>query len=450
MMILHQEKFEQNMPKIEVLLNKWGIPQNGPTWHYKKADILRWLENFEPSEVDDAFLLMEKIQHHGENAIRETIADLSDELMNILGEDLKRSLFLPLGLSPSSSGAIFLYEFRHDLALSEHQFSTWPCKIDSDVRALVFFDDLIGSGSQAVRFFREYLSELRQKVLYVSLFAFARGLKRVQEDSGFRTVLTGVRLSDEYRAFTEDSMIFRDATQRLRIKSLAEKYGKRLYPSHPLGYDDTQSLVVFSHNTPNNTLPVIWAGSKNEKVVGERWFPLWERRWRSGATPKAAEAAMIQREIPASSVPAQTSFPLFRDIQIKCWQEIPLEERPHPFPPVSLSPPPPFQPKPIGEVDYVSGWNIRLRAGLRYQLSYDFGKNDMWPEIEIVLYQRVPRLNQGGELWKRAVSAGALSTSGEWPSEVTPLGDEWLVTCWGKTLIAWNAPWWAFVPEICD
>jgi len=134
MMILHQEKFEQNMPKIEVLLNKWGIPQNGPTWHYKKADILRWLENFEPSEVDDAFLLMEKIQHHGENAIRETIADLSDELMNILGEDLKRSLFLPLGLSPSSSGAIFLYEFRHDLALSEHQFSTWPCKIHTASR----------------------------------------------------------------------------------------------------------------------------------------------------------------------------------------------------------------------------------------------------------------------------------------------------------------------------
>jgi len=44
-----------------------------------------------------------------------------------------------------------------------------------------------------------------------------------------------------------------------------------------LGYDDSQSLIVFPHNTPNNTLPIIWAGNKNEKEIGVPWNPIWER-----------------------------------------------------------------------------------------------------------------------------------------------------------------------------
>jgi hypothetical protein len=73
----------------------------------------------------------------------------------------------------------------------------------------------------------------------------------------------------------------------------------------------------------------------------------------------------------------------------------------------------------------------------------------VWPEIEIVLYQRVPPTDQGGGVWKRVVSAGAV-TSGECASDLTPQSEDWLITCWGKTVIASDAPWLAFVPETCD
>jgi|GEM_PF-3346092 len=446
-----QEQIKQRLPQIERVLDDWGCTsQVAPFRFKKKSQILCWLNNFLPSEIDDAFLLLDKIQYQDDQVIRDAIASLSQELIRVLGRRLDRSHFCPLGLSPSSSGGLYLYDFCHNLNLNERQFLAWPPReINSDVEALVFFDDMIGSGNQAIRFFREHLTGLAQPLLYVSVFAFQQGLDRVRADGGFETVLAGVPLSDEERAFGEESRVFQDVTQRLRIKSLAEKYGRLLYPSHPLGYDNTQSLLVFPHNTPNNTLPVIWAGPNNEKAPGKLWSPLWERRRTSGAAARPAGPGVPQHGTPARSPFLHTSFPPFRDILLRRWQEISFEERPHPFPPITNNASPPFPPKLSGEVDYVAGWNIRLLVGARYELTYDFGKNDGWPEIEIVLYQRVPRMAPGGGLWKRVVSAGAVS-SGEGASEVTPQSEDWLITCWGKTQIAWDAPWWAFAPETYD
>jgi hypothetical protein len=153
----------------------------------------------------------------------------------------------------------------------------------------------------------------------------------------------------------------------------------------------------------------------------------------------------VEPEQPA--LPA--SFPAFRDILLKRWQEIPIEERPRPFPPVTATSSFPFPLKPPGEIDYVEGWHVRLRSNVRYRLAYTFCTNDLWPEIEIVLFQRLLANDRGVGVWKRVVSAGAI-TSGEAASDVTPQSEDWLITCWGKTLIAWDAPWWAFVPETYD
>ena len=113
---------------------------------------------------------------------------------------------------------------------------------------------------------------------------------------------------------------------------------------------------------------------------------------------KPAASYEVEHGTHEGVLPAKTGFPPFRDIQLRHWQEIPLEERPHQRPEPLPKKCPPFEPKPDGEVDYVAGWNIRLRAGVRYRLTYDFGKNDAWREIEIVLLiSGVPRM----ELWWR-------------------------------------------------
>lgn len=61
-----------------------------------------------------------------------------------------------------------------------------------------------------------------------------------------------------------------------RYREFCYKYGKLLYKKWPLGYENSQALIVFTHATPNNTLPIIWSDSR---IAGRdiAWFPLFPR-----------------------------------------------------------------------------------------------------------------------------------------------------------------------------
>lgn len=278
------EKIKEKNASIEQILNNWGL--DGFSYGKrleKKADIEKWLQCFSPTEFEDAFQILEKIQYHNTYLIDRYIDGLSKELTNVFEDDLSKIIFYPLGESPASSGGNLLYSFRKNLGLTERSFPYVPFKdIDlSRKKAIIFFDDIIGSGNQAVRFAEQHLHDIKIDKYYVALMAFEKGLENVRNNGCFKKVIVHEIISEELRAFSLNSQVFPDADIRVRIKRLCEKYGILLYPKHPLGYDDSQALIVFPHNTPNNTLPIIWASDKNEKEPGYVWYPIWERMKRT-------------------------------------------------------------------------------------------------------------------------------------------------------------------------
>jgi len=270
---------ESKKESIEKALDEWGFVKQFPTRDFKRSQIKKWLNNFKPSEIEDAIKLLESVQYKDDHSIRDSILNLAKEIKNIFKNDLNNVKFYPLGESPSSSGGMYLYDYRKYLGLSEDNFpySSFNDNI-STTDILVFFDDMIGSGNQATNFAKNKLQNIKNDVYYISIFAYETGLKRVIDSNYFKQVLCDQILTDEEKAFNDKSFVFEDFETRERLKSLCVKYGKILYPKHPLGYDDSQSLLVFPHNTPNNTLPIYWASENNEKVHGVRWNPLWERK----------------------------------------------------------------------------------------------------------------------------------------------------------------------------
>lgn len=276
------EKIKEKNASIEQILDKWDFRPGGFSYgkrEEKKADIEKWLRRFLLSEFEDAFLILEQIQYHDSHTIDGYIEGLSRELKKVFDGDLSEIIFYPLGESPSSSGGNLLYSYRKNLGLPESSFPyDYFKKIDlSGKKAIVFFDDIIGSGNQAVRFAKKHLQDIKIEKYYVALMAFERGLEKVRNNGCFKKVIVHEIISEELRAFSPESQVFPDADTRKRIKTLCEKYGKLLYPEYPLGFDDSQALIVFPHNTPNNTLPIIWASDKNEKEPGYVWYPVWER-----------------------------------------------------------------------------------------------------------------------------------------------------------------------------
>lgn len=203
-----------------------------------------------------------------------------------------RTRFLGVG-NPSESGVHLLYYFRQENNLPKNLFinsyEIFKREVtggishnvvrDLDIEYYVYLDDLCGSGSQARTYSQELVMPLKQtkpdaKVFYFVLFATTQGLQAVRDLGCFDRVSAVFELDASFQCLEPGSRIFQPETSpfvRANIKQTCEKFGRQLWPPHPLGYKNGQLLIGFNHNTPDNTLPIFWCNEYFE------WQPIFKR-----------------------------------------------------------------------------------------------------------------------------------------------------------------------------
>jgi hypothetical protein len=118
------------------------------------------------------------------------------------------------------------------------------------------------------------LSSRPFRVFFVAISGFEKALARVEEKIETLKLNITVHLcdglNDSHRCFSERSGIYSSENERMAATDIAYRKGVALCKQAPLGYGDCQALVVFSHNCPNNTLPILWDH-------GRHWTPLFRR-----------------------------------------------------------------------------------------------------------------------------------------------------------------------------
>jgi hypothetical protein len=93
-------------------------------------------------------------------------------------------------------------------------------------------------------------------------------------------------MEESVGCFDASSLIFDNPQVRLHAKKIVEEIGFQLFADREdwneqqrrdmaLGYRHAQKLIVFSFNTPNCTLPVLW---KQGVFNGKDWVALFPRR----------------------------------------------------------------------------------------------------------------------------------------------------------------------------
>jgi hypothetical protein len=114
------------------------------------------------------------------------------------------------------------------------------------------------------------------QVSYYSLLATTRGLDAVRRQTSFDNAECVMEMDDTYTSFGTTSRYFREeppVVAKADCEAMCQWYGSRLVPAHPLGYLNSQLLVGFHHNTPDNTLPIIWF----DEDSGPPWNPIFRR-----------------------------------------------------------------------------------------------------------------------------------------------------------------------------
>ncbi|MGB2867390.1 MAG: hypothetical protein WBD36_02975, partial [Bacteroidota bacterium] len=72
--------------------------------------------------------------------------------------------------------------------------------------------------------------------------------------------------------FDKQSAAFNGFGQHREVaRRMTEHYGVKIEPKRPLGYQDSQLLIGFFYNTPDNSLPIFWSSKNNWKPVFKRY-----------------------------------------------------------------------------------------------------------------------------------------------------------------------------------
>lgn len=228
--------------------------------------------------------------------IRRSNGDTRDR--TFIDEQFRQKLlatrFLGVG-NPSESGSHLLYYFRQENRLGKQYFinsheifsraghgGSIESKIrDASITRYVFIDDLCGSGAQASAYTQDLVRPLKEAnpnihVSYYTLFATSFGLSEVRKLNSFDEVAAVVELDESFKCFSQNSRVYKNQQapfSKEKAELIAKSYGTTLVPQNPLGWRNGQLLIGFCHNTPDNTLPIVWF----DEPDGTPWTPLFRR-----------------------------------------------------------------------------------------------------------------------------------------------------------------------------
>lgn len=308
---------------------------NSTLWEYRvfRPQVEEWLANFKTKEEQDyALFLLSKMMYFSSMSIRNLLrtlyrdlykypivehirrnnGDIIDEtFIELQFRDIRnKTRFFGVG-NPSDSGVHLLYYFRQENKIPKSLFTNTDDVTQrhsdgsitlrpeiQDAEQFVFIDDICGSGEQATTDTNvmRCVSAIRSikptaKISYLMLFGLSDGITRVKNSGLYDTVEAVIELDESYKCFSDKSRYFKDCPfDKIKAEDIATKYGKYLIlewmkrcgktpaqqalavDKYALGYGKCQLLMSMHHNTPDNTLPIVWLDE-----VEDIWKPIFKR-----------------------------------------------------------------------------------------------------------------------------------------------------------------------------
>lgn len=254
----------------------------------QQLDIINWLANFDRREWGKAFEVSEKIKYFSSEEI---ISELNDFLKKILIKHPEKIIYLSFLGEFGKSGSYLMYYIKKTPCYKANEnyikildsLKTLRSKLkENDI--LLLIDDIIGTGESTVKFYnyvvkqqlRKNKSEININIILLCIAYMSDSTKLITKNiKKFEIYGTPY-----HKAFVSSNSVFGRRKKMILIKNFCTKYGAGLFSlenimtrvnvSYPLGYGNSQSLIVFEHSAPNNTLPIIWS-TKNS------WIPLFPR-----------------------------------------------------------------------------------------------------------------------------------------------------------------------------
>jgi len=260
-------------------------------------DILHWLDSFSTKEERRiALRVLRIVDYLDENDIVEGYKSCLEKIFKSFTNKQTIVMLHPIG-EVGKSGTLMFYFINKALKIIDKKYKTLKIRFVSQKgqlkkqdykfdTALILFDDFIGSGKTVGNYYKSFVKPQisvinnSPQVFLLAVAALENGVTYLESRYPETTIFTYIKYR---RAFSKEGSPFGYRKDMTVARDLCYKYGKNLfkvyddkkkiYVDYPLGFDNSQALLVFSYGTPNNSLPIIWSTANG-------WVPLFPRMWK--------------------------------------------------------------------------------------------------------------------------------------------------------------------------
>lgn len=263
--------------KLNAWVKKFSAYRKAPS----KQDIRAWLGLFADADqsiairiLDNLLLIDEMTIHAGYRAaLQQHLPGWSNNAKHRNGH----WYFCGYTKRPNDSGAGMLRMFAEANRLTrdahKHMFVS-PLELPQlQLKAadtLVFVDDVSGSGNQVLQYWPTMLELIASEArIFLVLTAATETALRAIEDNTELNVIAQHVIDDSGNVFHEDCT-FLTAAEKTQLLA----YCRTADAKNPKGYSNCGLLLVLSHKTPNNTIPVIHVYHDGWKGIFPRYLPV--------------------------------------------------------------------------------------------------------------------------------------------------------------------------------
>lgn len=277
---------QDNIKNIDKILSKF-IQCNGEDVYYANNvsfKLEEWINNTDDIEVKN--ILLELFSHFkifNRNEVKVMLKELLEECLKEVNIDSTNICYLPSSDSGKYNGSSELTCLIREIDretnnsyLYDDTIVTGLEYIYDDINSILFFDDISGTGRTITKFLKKNKGKFEGKKIYINLLAITQIAKANIDD--FRKDNPKLDITIKYKheynkAF--EGLCKLDEIHRDKLYDFEKKIlGKG--NDFILGYKDSQLLIGFYSNVPNNTISSFWLDSDWVKNH-DNWKPLFGR-----------------------------------------------------------------------------------------------------------------------------------------------------------------------------
>lgn len=248
-------------------LRKWGIDANTEDFNEKLESFLRQTNGNKKLKNILLKLIME-YEYYSKSTINKILEEINEKVDTELNLNSDETIYSRIeDDSKIDSSNTLLEEYKiineisnnysHDLAELDHE----DMKSISNV---VFIDDIIGTGKTVKSFFDKHYDKLTKVHVYIFCIIIMSEAKQfLQQYFREKGINCSIVCEKEQKKAFERDVVFglecEEAENELRKheENLWRHRGRMI-----LGYNNSQALVSFYRNTPNNTISSFWFNRK--------------------------------------------------------------------------------------------------------------------------------------------------------------------------------------------